>query len=268
MTAAEMTFINQSVCSPLMELLSAVEKKIDIEAVEEGLRAKHEQQLQEKDAVISEKDGLIEKLQQEILGLKEECKENQSTREQLARAKQENDVLDEIISDEKRKIAEKQSTIEELNVQISKNLSRIASVEGINIELKQEVNRLNLVEKENKSLNQQVTELMVKVDKTFELEKQIRLLSMDINEKKSQLETTSFELKASLEQGERLQKEKVDLMNRLELVTREKTTKISELQSEKTFELEKKIRLLSMKTILEQGDRLQRAKVDLMNRLA
>lgn len=250
MTAAEMTFINQSVCSPLMELLTAVEKKIDIEAIEESLKAKHEQQLKEKDAVISEKDDLIEKMKQEILELKEKHqKESQNTMEQLARAKHENEVLDEIISDEKRKIAEKQGTIEELNVRISENLNRIASVEATNIELKQEVNRLNLVEKENKSLSDQVDELMVKVNQVFELNKQIRFLNMDISEKKSQVETISLELKTSLEQGERLQKEKVDLMSRLELVMQEdscKAAKISELQ-ERAIQLNAQLSLQSDK---------------------
>lgn len=230
-----MTFINKSVCAPLMELLSAVEKKIDIEALEEGLKAKYEQQLKEKDEVISEKDELIAKLQRDILNLEEKCKDHDETREQLARAKHENEVLDEIISDEKRKIAEKQSTIEELNVCISKNLDQISAVERVNIELKKEMNRLSLVEKENKSLSEQVTDLMVKVDRIFELEKRIRILNVEVSEKQNQIETTSFELKTITELSERLQREKTDLIGRLEAANREdvsKAAKINELQEQ------------------------------------
>lgn len=263
MTAPEMTFINNSVCTPLMELLTAVEKKIDIEAVEEGLKAKYEQQLSEKDIAINEKDAaiserdtaiskkddLIEKLKQEICDLKEECRDHQATKEQLVRAKQENDVLDEIISDEKRKIVEKQSTIEELNVRISENLNKMAKVEEANIELKKEVNRLSLVEKENTSLNDQVAELMVKTERMFDLEKKLRILNVEVGKKQSELETISFELTASKEQGERLQKEKIDLMARLELVTREdssKATKITELQ-EQAIQLNAQLNLQSDK---------------------
>lgn len=249
MTAAEMTFVNKSVCVPLMELLSAVEKKIDIEALEESLKAKYEQQLKEKDDVISEKDGLIAKLQRDILNLEEKCKEHAETREQLARAKHENEVLDEIISDEKRKIAEKQSTIEELNVRISANLNQISSVEEVNIELKKEVNRLSLVDKENKSLTEQVTDLMSKVDRIFELEKRIRILNVENSEKENQIETTSFELKTSMDHGERLQREKADLISRLENVTREdssKAVKINVLQ-ERASQLSAQLSLQSDK---------------------
>ena len=253
MTATEMTFLNKSVCAPLMELLSAVEKKIDIETLEEGLKVKYEQQLkekeQEKDSMIAEKDGLIEKLKQEILDLKEQCKDNQSNLEQLARMKQENEVLDEIISDEKRKTAEKQSTIEELNIRISENLNKMARVEEVNIKLKEEGNRLSLVDKENRSLSDQVTILMGKMSRMFELEKKLRTLDMDLTEKRTELDTARFELRARTDQSERLQREKVDLMNRLELAKREeasKATKIAELQ-EQAIQLNSQLSLQSDK---------------------
>ena len=223
-----MTFTSRSICSPLNELLAAVEKKIDIEKLEEDLKSKYVEQLKAKDDTIA-------KLQQEIMNLSEKCKENDQTLEQLDRARKENEVLDEIISDEKRKLVEKQGTVEELNSRIADNLNQIASVEKKNIELKKEVNRLSVMENENQSLNEQVNDLMSKLNRMFELEKKITILSVDCNEKQAKIDNITFELKTNFELNERLARERSELMNRLDLSAKldsDKSIQINELKVE------------------------------------
>ena len=162
--AVEASFINKSVCNPLMELITAVEKKIDIEKVEEELKAKYEEQLKAKDELIGKLEHDLTTLKQD---LKEKSNHHETVLEQLERARNENEVLDEIISDEKRKLEAKQSTIEELNVRISESMQLISKTEEKNIELNKEVNRLSVMEKQNQSLNEQVNDLMNKTNKCF-----------------------------------------------------------------------------------------------------
>lgn len=231
---AEATFINQSVLNPLMELVAAVEKNIDIERVEGELKAKYEAQLKEKDERLNELEQNLLELQE---SLNQKSSDHESAIEQLERAKKENVVLDEIISDEKRKLEEKQSTIEVLNVRISQNMNEISSIKEKNIELSKEVNRLSVMEKQNQSLNEQVNDLMSKTNKMFELEKKITMLNVDCNEKQTQIENIRYELKTNIELNERLSKERMDLMNRLDVLMKEDSDKaciINELRNEST----------------------------------
>lgn len=242
MNLAEATFLNQSVCAPLMELISKVEKKIDIERVEDDLKQKFEQQLKAKDDLLSNQNVKINELEKELEQLKERCKDYDGLVEKLERSKKENEVLDEIISDEKRKLAEKQGTVEELNCKISDYLNEIKEKENRNIDLTKEINRLSLMEKENESLKEQLEKALIEVKRIFDLEKNITFLKMKNDEKDSQIENAQYELKTNLDLNQRLSKERSELMKKLDELTKENNDKQSEINNIQ-FELKSNVSL-------------------------